>query len=105
MELKFKKDYGVVSTSVCDINNREMKQMYDLKNRIKDVLDSHKPEAKEKKYISDDDLKLMRAILRVFTREYSCTQTSAFDDELKAIDEEEKNMEKTPETPQEEDVE
>ena len=105
MELKFKKDYGIVSTDVRDINNREMRQMFELKNRINDVLDSHKPEAKEKKYISDDDLKLMRAILSVFTREYSSTQTSAFDDELKAIDEEEKNAEKTPETPQEEDVE
>ena len=105
MELKFKKDYGIVSTDVRDINNREMRQMFELKNRINDVLDSHKPEAKEKKYIGDDDLKLMRAILSVFTREYSSTQTSAFDDELKAVDEEEKNAEKTPETPQEEDVE
>ena len=104
MELKFKKDYGIVSTDVRDINNREMRQMFELKNRISDVLDSHKPEDKEKKYISDDDLQLMRAILRVFTREYAATQTSAFDDELKAINEEEKNSEKTP-TPQEEDVE
>jgi hypothetical protein len=104
MELKFKKDYGIVSTDVRDINNREMRQMFELKNRINDVLDSHKPEAKERKYISDDDLQLMRAILRVFTREYASTQTSAFDDELKAINEEEKNAEKTP-TPQEEDVE
>ena len=80
-----------------------MRQMYELKNRICDVLISHKPEAKEKKYISDDDLKLMHAILRVFTCEYSSTQTSAFDDELKAIDEEEKNMLKTPEKPQQED--
>jgi hypothetical protein len=104
MELKFKKDFGIVSTDVRDINNREMRQMFELKNRINDVLDSHKPEAKEKKYISDDDLQLMRAILRVFTREYASTQTSAFDDELKAINEEEKNAEKTP-TPQEEDVE
>ena len=103
MELKFKKDYGIVSTDVRDINNREMRQMHELKNRINDVLDSHKPDSKEKKYISDDDLKLMRAILRVFTRAYSSTQTSAFDDELKAIDEEEKNTEKTPEMPQEDD--
>lgn len=87
MELKFKKDYGVVSTNVLDINNREMRQMFELKNRINDVLDSHKPEAKEKKYISDDDLKLMGAILSVFTKEYSSTQTSAFDDFLKEQEE------------------
>lgn len=102
MELKFKKDYGVVSTDVRDINNREMRQMFELKNRINDVLASHKPNSKKKKYISDDDLKLTSAILRVFTREYAATQTSAFDDELKDIDEEEKSTEKTPETPQEE---
>lgn len=102
MEIKLNSAFCVMSTDVRDINNREMRQMFELKNRIDDVLDSHKPEAKEKKYISDDDLKLMKAILRVFTREYSSTQTSAFDDELKVIDEEE-NMEKTPETPQQED--
>lgn len=105
MEIKLNSGFCVTSTDVCDINNLEMRQMFELKNRINDVLDSHKPEAKEKKYISDDDLKLMKAILRVFTREYSSTQTSAFDDELQVIDEEEaeeKNLEKTT-TPQEED--
>ena len=104
MEIKSNREYCLASTDVRGINNKEMCQMFELKNRINDVLNSHKPEAKEKKYISDDDLQLMRAILSVFTREYAATQTSAFDDELKAIDEEEKNTEKTP-TPQEEDVE
>ena len=74
---------AIVSTDVRGINNKEMRQMFELKNRINDVLVSHKPEAKEKKYISDDDLKLMHAILSVFTEEYSNTQTSAFDDFLK----------------------
>lgn len=104
MEIKLNKDYCVSSVDVCDINNKEMRQMYELKNRIAEVLNSHLPNAKEKKYISDDDLKLMHAILRVFTKEYATTQTSTFDDELKAIDEEVKNMLKTP-TPQEEDAE
>lgn len=104
MEIKLNNDYCICSTDVRNINNKEMRQMFELKNRINDVLDSHKPEAKEKKYISDDDLQLMRAILRVFTKEYSSTQKSAFDDELKVINEEEKNAEKTP-TPQEEDAE
>jgi len=107
MEIKLNSDFCVMSTDIRNINNREMRQMFELKNRVDDVLNSHKPEAKEKKYISDDDLKLMKAILRVFTREYSSTQTSAFDDELKVIDEEEaeeKHAEKTP-TPQEEDAE
>lgn len=73
----------ICTTDVRDINNREMKQMHELNARIQDVLESHKPEAKEKKYINDDDLKLMHAILSVFTKEYKNTQTSAFDDFLK----------------------
>ena len=83
MEIKSKQSYAIVSTTISDINNREMRQMHELKNNIKNVLDSHKPDSKEKKYISDDDLKLMHAILSVFTKEYSSTQTSAFDDFLK----------------------
>ena len=86
MEIRPSKSYGIVSTDIRDINNREMQQMHELKNSIKDVLDSHKPDSKEKKYINDDDLKLMHAILSVFTKEYSSTQTSAFDDFLKEQD-------------------
>jgi len=82
MKIVSNREYALSSTDVHDINNREMRQMYELKNRINDVLDSHKHEAKEKKYINDDDLKLMHAILSVFTKEYSSTQTSAFDDFL-----------------------
>lgn len=82
MKIKNNRTYAIVGTTIEDVNNKEMRQMYELKNRIKDVLDSHKPEAKEKKYISDDDLKLMHAILSVFTEEYSSTQNSAFDDFL-----------------------
>ncbi len=83
MDIKSKKDYAIVSTTISDINNKEMRQMHELNNRINDVLDSHKPDSKEKKYISDDDLKLMHAILSVFTKDYASTQTSAFDDFLK----------------------
>jgi hypothetical protein len=86
MEIRPSKSYAIVSTTICDINNREMRQMHELKNSIKDVLDSHKPDSKEKKYINDDDLKMMYAILSVFTKEYSSTQTSAFDDFLKEQD-------------------
>lgn len=83
MEIKSNREYCLASTDVRDINNKEMRQMHELKNRINEILDSHKPDSKEKKYISDDDLKLMHAILSVFTKEYSSTQTSAFDDFLK----------------------
>lgn len=82
MEIRSEKSYAIVGTSILDINNKEMRQMYELKNRVEDVLKSHLPESKEKKYISDDDLKLMGAILSVFTKEYANTQTSAFDDFL-----------------------
>ena len=83
MKIESKQSYAIVSTTIRDINNREMRQMYELKNNIKSVLDSHKPDSKEKKYISDDDLKMMHAILSVFTKDYASTQNSAFDEFLK----------------------
>lgn len=86
MIIKSNREYCLSSTDVRDINNKEMRQMYELNSRVKDVLDSHKPDSKEKKYIGDEDLKLMHAILSVFTKEYSSTQTSAFDDFLKEQD-------------------
>ena len=85
MKIISNREYAIASTDVRGINNREMRQMHELNNRIQDVLDSHKPETKEKKYISDDDLQLMHAILSVFTKEYESTQTSAFDDFLKEL--------------------
>lgn len=83
MKIISNREYAIASTDVRGINNKEMRQMHELNNRIQDVLNSHKPESKEKKYISDNDLQLMRAILSVFTKEYESTQTSAFDDFLK----------------------
>lgn len=101
MKIKGNKSYGIVSTDIIDVNNKEMQQMFELKNNIKSVLDSHKPESKEKKYISDDDLKLMYAVLSVFTKEYESTQVSAFDDFLK---EAEKPVEKPVEQPQQQET-
>ena len=82
MNIKSEKSYAIVGTTICNINNREMRQMHELNARIQAVLESHKPDSKEKKYISDEDLNLMHAILSVFTKEYADTQTSAFDDFL-----------------------
>lgn len=87
MKIVSNREYCLSSTDVRNINNKEMRQMHELKKRIDDVLISHKPNSTEKKYISDDDLKLMHAILSVFTKEYSNTQTSAFDDFLKEAEE------------------
>lgn len=83
MKVTLNREYAVASADVRDINNREMRQMHELNTRIQDVLASHKPDSKEKKYISDDDLKLMHAILSVFTKDFADTQTSAFDEFLK----------------------
>ena len=83
MQITSNRELAIISTDVRDINNKEMRQMHELNNRIVEVINSHKSKAKEKKYISDDDLNLMHAILSVFTEEYKNTQTSAFDDFLK----------------------
>ena len=96
MKIISNREYAIVGTDVRGINNKEMRQMHELNDRIKGVLDSHKSEAKKKKYISDDDLVLMHAILSVFTKEYESTQTSAFDDFLK-------EQEKPVEQPQQQD--
>jgi len=91
--MKINSDYGrgIISTNVVGINNCEMRQMCDIKERIAQVLISHKDEKLKNEYLTDDELKMLHAILRVFTKEYSESQTSAFDNELKAIEEEEKN--------------
>lgn len=83
MNIKSEKSYAIVGTTISGINNREMRQMYELNVRIQDVLSSHNSDCKEKKYISDDDLNLMHAILSVFTQEFADTQDSAFDNFLK----------------------
>lgn len=86
MNIKIEKSFGMTGVTAQDINMKELRQMQELKTRIEDVLKSHAPESKEKKYVDDDDLKLMRAVLHVFTKEYSATQTSAFDDALKELE-------------------
>lgn len=93
MAIKSNTSIGVVGYNIIDVNLNEMRQMAELKNRINDVLASHAKDSKEKKYISDDDLKLMHAILSVFTKDYKDATTSAFDEFLK---DKEKKEEKKP---------
>ena len=83
MTIKSITSTGVVGYDIMDVNLNEMRQMTELKNRINDVLVSHAKDSKEKKYINDDDLKLMHAVLSVFTKNYSNKTSSAFDDFLK----------------------
>jgi len=94
MKIISNREFALTSTDVRGINNKEMRQMHELNNRIKSVLDSHKEGSEKREYINDDDLNLMHAILSVFTREYSSTQTSAFDDFLA---EQDKPVDKLPE--------
>lgn len=93
MTIKSNTSIGVVGYDIVDVNLNEMRQMAELKDRINDVLASHTKDSKEKKYVSDDDLKLMHAILSVFTKDYKDTTTSAFDEFLK-------DTEKSAEQPQ-----
>jgi hypothetical protein len=83
MTIKSNISTGVVGYNIMDVNLNEMRQMAELKNRINDVLASHAKDSKEKKYVDDDDLKLMKAILSVFTKDYKDATTSAFDEFLK----------------------
>jgi hypothetical protein len=94
MKIISNREFALTSTDVRGINNKEMRQMHELNNRIKSVLDSHKEGSEKREYINDDDLNLMHAILSVFTKEYADTQTSAFDDFLA---EQDKPVDKLPE--------
>lgn len=97
MTIKSNISTGVVGYNIMDVNPNEMGQMVELNNRINDVLASHAKDSKERKYVSDDDLRFMRAILSVFTKEYKGEITSAFTDFLMA--EHEKEEEKKPKIP------
>lgn len=83
MNIKKQTSIGVVGYDIDGVNLNEMRQMAELKNKINDVLKSHAKDSKEKKYVNDNDLKLMHAILSVFTKNYENATTSAFDDFLK----------------------
>jgi hypothetical protein len=103
MNIKSNKSFGVVSYDIESVNLNEMRQMHELNGRISDVLDSHKPDSKEKKYLCDDDLHLMRAILSVFTRDYNGVTISAFDEFLKSKQKEGTDEQLAPQAVEEDD--
>lgn len=88
-----KTNYGnaIVSVDILDINAVEMRQMCELEQRIAEVLYSHinKVDADgnpiKAQYLSDDELRMMRAILFTFTRDYKSSTSSMFDDVLKEL--------------------
>lgn len=101
MNIRPKQSYAIVGYNIEDVNLNEMRQMAELKNKINDVLKSHTKDSKEKKYVNDNDLKLMHAILSVFTKDYESTKESAFDDFLKEH-EKENEPKPQPKEPEEE---
>jgi len=107
MKVVMNREYAIASTDVRGINNREMRQMNELKEKIGKILENHKISDEDLKkskssriYASDDELKLMFAILSVFTKDFEDTQTSAFDDFMKKQDKPvEKQQEKIEDEP------
>lgn len=86
MEIKFEESRAIVGASFLNVNSKEMRQMYEMKERIAAVLNSHKGENLKKEYLSDEELSMLHAILHAFTKGYvSITQTSAFDDALEEL--------------------
>ena len=85
MEIVKNETRAITSVDVRGINCKEMQQMDALKSRIAHVLDTHKCEDKKNEYLTDDDLQLMFAILHVFTKGYSDSISSAFDNALEEL--------------------
>lgn len=86
MNIKSNKSFGIVGYDIEGVNLCEMRQMSELKDRIYNVVASHVDDSKKNEYISDDDLRLMHAILCVFTKDYSNNTESEFDKFLKGAE-------------------
>lgn len=92
-----KTNYGsaIVSVDILDINAVEMRQMCELEQRVAEVLYSHinkvnaNGNAIKAQYLNDDELYLIRAILYTFTKDYQTSISSAFDETLKQLKEQE----------------
>lgn len=85
MKIVSNKEFCIATTDVRGINCKEMRQMHELKQRIAAILDSHESDEVRNEYATDEDLKLMWCILHTFTREFSDTQKSTFDDAMKEL--------------------
>lgn len=76
---------AVLTTSIEELNSREMRQMFEMRKRIEAVLKSHK-DGKKKQYLNDDELKLIHAILYVFTKHMGDSLESEFDKAIEQLD-------------------
>lgn len=84
---------GITSIDVFSINLLEIQQMLQMRDRIAHVLNTHEGKDSKNEYLSDDDLRMMHAILTVFTRPMENSLESEFDKYLKL------NL-KAPQTPE-----
>ena len=76
---------AVLATSIEELNGREMRQMFEMRKRIETVLKSHE-DGKKKQYLNDDELKLIHAILYVFTKHMGDSLESEFDKAIEQLD-------------------
>ena len=86
MNFKCERDYVIVSTSICDINNHEMSQMCQMRDKVKKILENHRDEKAKKEYISDKELEKIYAILLTFTGDWE-VEKSKFDEVYKELQE------------------
>ena len=96
MEIKANEKWGINSFDILGLNVSEFQTLCELKTRIKNVLETHKDEKKKNEYLSDDELKMIHAVLHVFTRDHAFKVTNTFEDALKALN---KPVEKKPTIP------
>lgn len=89
MNIKTITGKAVLTTSIEELNGREMRQMYEMRKRIETVLKSHKNKDEKKQYLNDDELELIHAILYVFTKHMGDSLESEFNkviEQLNAVE-------------------
>lgn len=86
MKIKTNEAFATISTDILGINNREMRQMCDMKDRIAQVLSSHSDEKVKNEYLSDNELKMLLCILHVLTKDFDLCDTSEFSNALKELE-------------------
>lgn len=86
MNIKTITGKAVLATSIEELNSREMRQMYEMRKRIETVLKSHENKDEKKQYLNDDELKLIHAILYVFTKHIGDSLESEFDKAIEQLD-------------------
>ena len=84
MNIKTITGKAVLATSIEELNGREMRQMYEMRLRINKVLESHQ-DGKKKQYLSDDELRLIHAMLYCFTKHMGDSIESEFDKAVKEL--------------------